>query len=267
MSTFTNTIIGTSLDDALGNPPSFTSADEIILNESGGSYTTGLGDLPATHIAKFQMTPAFKGDLGNAQAAETIEADTMILNGKSPRSVSLSGLGGAGVVALFEWDMLSAAIGVLTNYNSITKLRMLAGGLLDIKGTTTVVSAYLGKRGASAIFRAGAAMTLLIVAAGCKATLERDCTTVKNYGGVVECNDPTATPATVECIGGSINLLGGTITITAGNGAVIDLSKATANLTITWSIVGDVTIIEPPTGITYTAPSDAQILSGVVTVK
>lgn len=265
MSTFTNTVNATSLDDALGNPASFTSSDEIILNESGDNYSDGLGDLPATQIALFQTTPAFMGDIGNGNAAETVQADDMILNSRSPRMIALNGLG-SGTVDLFHWEMLSAAAGRLSNY-TITKLRMLSGGLLDVLGTTVVTNAYLGKRGASAVFRAGTAMTLLTVAAGCSATLERDCATVKNYGGTVLCNDSTATPATVECIGGSINLLGGAITITAGNGAVIDLSKATADFTITWSIVGDVTIIAPPTGITWNEPTDAQILSGEVTVK
>ena len=265
MSTFTNTVAGSSLDDALGNPASFTAADEVILNQAGDTYNTGLGNLPLTQIAKFQATPAFKGDIGNREAAETIQADNMILNAKSPRFVSLNGLG-SGTVVLFDWEMLTAAVGNLTNY-TITKLRMLSGGLLDIKGTTVVTNAYLGTRGASAVFRAGTAMTLLTVAMGCKATLERDCATVKNYGGIVECNDPTATPATIECIGGSINHLGGIVAITAGNGAIIDLSKATADLTITWSIVGDVTIIAPPEGIAWNEPTDAQILRGKVTIR
>ena len=263
MATYTNTGSSTNLDDALGNP-TLGGSDIVRINEAGDSYSDGLTDLGTTAIAEFYLDPGFNGDVGNGTDAQVIQAGDMYLKSSSPNSVALQGVG-SGTVALMHIEMLTAARVMLKNY-TITKLRGISSGLVTIYGNTEVTSAYLGKAGQAMKFLAGTAMTLLTVAPGCTAYLERDCVTVKNHGGTVLCQDATATPETVESIGGRTQLLSGTVTITSSGKTIIDLSKATGTLTITWIVLGDTTIMSPPEGVTWNEPTDAQILGGKVSI-
>jgi len=262
MAIYTNTITSTTASIALG-VGTLLVGDTIRFNESGENYSQGLADLN-TRITAIYFDPGYYGNVGLGASPMTAEANTMVLNSHSPNVVSLIGLGGT--VGLMHIELLSNAAVWLKNY-TLTKLRLISGGLVEIDGSTTVTSAYLGGEHASAVFRAGTIMTLLVLSEkGTKATLERDCTSVRINGGTVICNDATATPANVDVYDGSIQLLSGTVTIKAGQKAVVDLSKATGDFTITWEVYGNITIKRPPSGTTWNEPTDAEIFSGNVTV-
>lgn len=265
MATYTNSTPGSSLDDALGNP-TLGGTDIVVLNDEGDNYTASLTALGSTAIAEFYMNPPFMGDLGVGQSGVQVQAGDMVLNGSSPRSVALKGVG-SGTVTYFHWNMVSNAAGWLDDY-TITKLSVDSGGMLTILDSTVVTSAYMGGRGNHLFFESGTALTNLFVGGTQnQATLHRDCANVECYGGRVLCADAAATPTSMKIFAGYANHLGGTVTIEAGAGAVIDLSQATSDFTITWIIKGDVTIIEPPSDISWSEPSASEILAGKVTLK
>lgn len=265
MATYTNSTPGSSLDDALGNP-TLGGTDIVVLNDEGDNYTDSLTALGSTAIAEFYMNPPFMGDLGAGQSGVQVQAGEMYLNGSSPRSVALKGVG-SGTVTYFQWNMVSNAQGWLDDY-TITKLSVDSGGMLTILDSTVVTNAYMGGRGNHLFFENGTALTLLVISGSQnQATLQRDCTNVEVYRGRLLCDDPSATPGSMKVFAGYANHFGGTVTIEAGDNAVIDLSQATSDFTITWVIKGDVTIIEPPADISWSEPSASEILAGKVTVK
>lgn len=264
MATLTNTANSTTLDDALGNP-TLGASDIIRLDRPGNSYSTSLGSLDAVQVAQFIAAPAFMGDLGSGTNPLVVQADEMWIMSSSPNQISLGGLG-SGTVDLMHIELQTSAAVNLKEYD-ITKLRVIACGMLTIEDSVSVGDLNLGGTSVQAIIEPGSALTnLRLTGRGNSIDLGRDCTNVFLHAGAsLKCTDDTATPAVVTCHDSSVQLLGGTITITCGGGnTVIDLSKATTNCTITWSIIGDVTIKRPPEGITMNEPTDAQILSGRV---
>jgi len=264
MATLTNTTNSTTLNDALGGP-SLTTSDIIRLDRPGESYSTNLTSLDATQVAEFIAAPAFMGDLGSGTTPLIVQADDMWIMSSSPNQISLGGIG-SGTVDLMHIELQTAAAVNLSGY-TITKLRVLASGMVTITDSMVVTDLNIGGSAVPVVIAPGTAITNLRAAGrGNSVDLGRDCTNVFLHAGAsLTCTDDTATPAVVVCHDSSIQLLGGTITITCGGGnTVIDLSKATANCTITWSILGDVTIKRPPEGITMNEPTDAQILSGRV---
>lgn len=263
MTTYTVTVSSDNFMSAIGSP-TLSGTDTILVGptEDERSFTTNLGGF-TTAVAEIVFMSGFTGMIGNGEAALTLQADKMFLQSMPP-SVALRGLG-SGTVSLFVWAPEGGSGGSIDDYADMDDLRVITPAPLEVLENCVVDAASISA-GAMVTFRAGTAMGALTVSG--TAMLYRDVGTLHIFDGEAHCLDSTVTPTTVNIHGpGSrVVLQGSTVTVNAGHSATIDLSRATGNLTITWNIDGPITIIEPPLGVTYTAPPSDLVRAGLIKI-
>lgn len=251
--------------------PTLGGTDIINIVKGDVDYDDNLGVL-STAVAQINVGPGYSGMLGNYPDGLLAQAGIIRL-GHSGRKTALKG-DNSGTVALLEWKNLVAGDLSLSLYAAIT-LAVLAGpGNVKILGTAIVATAQLTAGGLTVYFEdAGTAITTLLVAPDrgtATAITDRDVGTVSvKAGGVVEARE-ACSPATVNVDKGTYRHAssGAVGAINAGGGAVIDFSKAAGDsATITWALTGDITIIEPPAGISVDMPTSVEQGSHRITYK
>jgi hypothetical protein len=248
---YSNTVKSTSLHDAIG-APTLGASDEVFVGggENQDTYTADLNGLGSTAIAGFYVTPEHTSQIGDGESPLLINADVMVIEGGG-RSYALKG-NDSNTVDRFDWSPVNNAAGSIGLYSSITLLRVMGAGLLSVLGDAVFVDGEVHP-GCSIVAMAGTAATSLTVAGS--ADLYRDVGTLSvERSGVARCRSTAVTPTTVNVRGGRVELQGSTVTINVSAGSVVDFSKARSDLTVTWNVTGPFTMIDPPSGVSVTAP-------------
>lgn len=267
MATHTNAGNNENLQTDIGSP-TLGASDIINVVRGDVNHSTTLTPLGTTAFAEFNTGPGYRGNLGNYPSGFEVNAGIIRLADRGRRHAIRSKSGHT--VDELEWKNLSGGELLLHDIDTLTLLKLLAAGVVTLASTCVAVTVNATAPGLTVYIREDTAspvtaVTHLRVGGSAQGRshgfIERDAGTITvNANGEVVARE-ACSPTTVNNNGGLYKheSSGAVGTINAEQGAVFDFSAAVGDSSsITWNITGDITIVEPPEGITIDLPTTAE---------
>lgn len=256
------------LSDTTGGT-ALTVSDIVNILQGGVAYSQTLEALGSTAFAEFNTGPGFNGQLGDYPAGLLVQAGIIRLADSGRRHAIKCD--GAHVVDELEWKNRVGGMLTLEGMAELTLAKLLSPGTVAVKSTAKVVTVHVASPGLTATFLENIAspvdpITLLQVGTGgaqglAKAIINRRATTITVEAGGEAIAREACAPTTVNNSGGiyTHQSTGAIGTINAGAGSRFDFSAAVGDSSsVTWNITGDITIVEPPEGVSIDMPTAAE---------
>lgn len=255
------------LNDTTGGA-ALTGTDIVNILQGDVNHSATLDALGTTPFAEFNTGAGYAGNLGDGASGLLVNA-AIIRLADSGRKHAIT-CSPAHTVDELEWKNRRGGELTLETIEEVTLVKLLASGRVVAMSSAKLVTVHVAAAGLSAFFRENDASpvdpiaALLVGSGGAQGTAyayadRRVTAATVNAGGEFVARKSCAPALTIN--GGTYRHESDAAlsAITAGPGSRIDFSRAMGDSSsIAWTITGDITIVEPPAGVTIDMPTTGE---------